>query len=130
MKIIDTNLLDSVTDLAGKNPRLRMNYNFHENLEDKAQCLLNAMEPGTVMPIHRHRHTPETYILLRGKLKVLLYSDTRELTDSVVLNPLEGKFGVNIPIGQFHSIEVLESGTVIFEVKEGPYTPIGAMDVL
>ena len=130
MEIIDKNLLDSVTEQAGKSPRLRMNYNFHENLEDKAQRLLNAMEPGTVLPIHRHMHTPETYILLRGSLRILLYSDLGELTDSVVLNPLEGKYGVNIPAGQFHTLEVLEPGTVIFEVKEGPYTPIGAMDVL
>jgi len=130
MEIINTKLLDSVTEQAGKNPRLRMNYNFHENLDAKAQRLLNAMEPGTVLPIHRHRHTPETYILLRGSIRVLFYNDVRELTNSVILNPLDGKYGVDIPAGQFHTLEVLESGTVIFEVKEGPYTPIEAMDVL
>jgi len=130
MEIIDTKLLDAVTSQAVNSPRLRMNYNLHENLEAKAQRLLNAMEPGTVMPIHRHMHTPETYVLLRGSLRVLFYNDARELTDSVILNPLDGKYGVNIPAGLFHTLEVLEPGTVIFEVKEGPYTPIGAMDVL
>ncbi len=130
MDIIDLDLLDSVTERASNSPRLRMNYNFHENLDAKAQKLLNALEPGTELPIHRHLHTAETYILLRGSIKVLFYNDACELIDSVVLNPLEGKYGMDIPIGQWHTLEVLQSGTVIFEVKDGPYMPIGAEDVM
>ena len=130
MDIIDLDLLDSVSELASKSPRLRMNHNFHTSLDAKAQRLLNALEPGTELPIHRHLHTAETYILLRGCIKVLFYNDARELIDSVLLNPLEAKFGVNIPVGQWHTLEVLEHGTVIFEVKDGPYKPIGAEDVM
>jgi cupin fold WbuC family metalloprotein len=130
MDIIDLDLLDSVTARASKSPRLRMNHNFHTSLDAKAQRLLNALEPGTELPIHRHLHSAETYILLRGIIKVLFYNDARELIDSVLLNPLEGKFGIDIPVGQWHTLEVLESGTVIFEVKDGPYLPIGVEDVM
>ncbi len=130
MDIIDLDLLDSVTARANLSPRLRMNHNFHTSLDAKAQRLLNALEPGTELPIHRHLHTAETYILLRGSIKVLFYNDACELIDSVLLNPLEGKFGVNIPVGQWHTLEVLEHGTVIFEVKDGPYMPIGVEDIM
>ena len=130
MDIIDLDLLDSVTERASNSPRLRMNHNFHANLDAKAQKLLNALEPGTELPIHRHLHTAETYILLRGSIKVLFYNDSCELIDSVLLNPLEGKFGVDIPVGQWHTLEVLESRTVIFEVKDGPYLPIGVEDMM
>ncbi|MEI8273700.1 MAG: WbuC family cupin fold metalloprotein [Paludibacter sp.] len=130
MKLIDLNLLDSLTEQAQSNPRLRMNYNLHEVLESKAQRLLNALEPGTILPIHRHTDTSETYILLRGSLRVLYYNDAHELTQSEVLSLQKDTFGVHIPAGQFHSIDVLESGTVIFEVKIGPYTPIAAQDIL
>jgi len=130
MEIIDDELLDSITELASKSPRLRMNHNFHKSLDDKAQRLLNAMEPGTELPIHRHLNTDETYILLRGSLQVLCYNEEKELIETERLDPLTGKFGVNIPIGQWHSIKVLERGTVIFEVKDGPYCPLKEEDVL
>lgn len=130
MKIIDTNLLDAVTKQAKESVRLRMNHNFHASLDAKAQRLLNALEPGTTLPIHRHRHTAETYILLRGSIRVLLYNDDKELISSDELNPLKGKFGVDIPVGQWHTLEVLESGTVIFEVKDGPYQALDKEDIL
>jgi len=107
-----------------------MNHNFHESMNAKSQRLLNALEPGTELPIHRHRHTAETFIILRGTLRVLFYNREREILDMMVLNPLTGKYGVDIPAGQWHTLEVLESGTVIFEVKDGPYMPIGDEDVL
>ena len=130
MNIIDKNLLDAVSEKAIESPRLRMNYNFHETMDAKAQKLLNALEPGTELPIHRHLHTSESYILLRGKIKVLFYNENKALVDSVELNPLEGKYGVEIPAGQWHTLEVLEPGTVIFEVKDGPYTPLTVEDIL
>lgn len=130
MKAIDHGLLDEVTSRAKASPRLRMNYNFHTSTDAKAQRLLNALEPGTVLPIHRHWHSAETYILLRGRIRVLYYNDKKEVTESILLNPLEGDFGVHIPIGQWHTLEVLESGSVLFEVKDGPYTPIGKQDIL
>lgn len=130
MEIINTTLLDAVTLQAKENPRLRMNFNLHERLDAQAQRLLNALEPGTVLPIHRHRHTAETYIVLRGSLRVHFYNDRRELIDSGTLHPLEGNYGIHIPAGQWHTLEVLESGTVIFEVKEGPYQPLTGEDIL
>jgi len=130
MKLIDADLLDLVSEQAKTSPRLRMNHNFHENLNSKSQRLLNAMEPGTKLPIHRHRHTSETYILLRGGIRVLFYNENKELTYKEELNLKEGKIGINIPAGKWHTLEVLESGTVIFEVKDGPYMPIGEDDVL
>ena len=128
--LIDENLLDSVTSKAKESDRLRMNYNFHESLDSKAQRLLNALEPGTELPIHRHQHTAETYIVLRGAIKVLFYNDDRVLTDEFMVDPLEGVYGLHIPIGQWHTLEVLESGTMIFEVKDGPYTPMGPEDLM
>lgn len=128
--LIDEKLLDSVTSKAKESDRLRMNYNFHESLDAKAQRLLNALEPGTVLPIHRHQHTAETYIVLRGVIKVLFYDDDRVLTDEFMVDPLNGVYGVHIPKGQWHTLEVLESGTTIFEVKDGPYTPLGEGDVM
>lgn len=130
MKIIDKELLDRLTIEAQKDVRLRKNLNFHKSLNDNVQRLLNAMEPGTSMPIHRHVHTDETYFVLRGSLNVVLYNENKELISSTELNPLNGSYGVNVDAGQWHTIEVLESGTVIFEVKEGPYTPLESKDTL
>lgn len=130
MEIIDDQLLDRVSEKAKESQRLRMNHNFHTSPEAGAQRLLNALEPGTELPIHRHTHTAETYFVIRGKIKVLFYNDTKQITDTVVLDPSQGNYGVNIPIGQWHTLEVLASGTVIFEVKDGPYTPISEENIL
>lgn len=130
MKKIDEELLNKVSQEAKGSPRLRMNYNFHEHLDDKAQRLLNALEPGTLLPIHRHRHTAETYILLRGKIKVLFYNELRDLQEEEILSSEEGNYGVHIPAGQWHTLEVLETGSVIFEVKDGPYAPLTSADIL
>ena len=130
MQRIDTNLLNGVTAQAKESPRLRMNYKFHASLEAKAQRLLNALEPGTVLPVHRHPHTAETYLLLRGRIRVMFYNEAKEETESTVLDPLTGDYGVHIPAGQWHTLEVLESGSVLFEVKDGPYTPLGEDDLL
>lgn len=130
MEVIDDQLLDQVSGKAKENQRLRMNYNFHASPEAGAQRLLNALEPGTELPIHRHTHTAETYFVIRGKIKVLFYNDTKQITDTVLLDPLQGNYGVNIPMGQWHTLEVLASGTVIFEVKDGPYTPISEENIL
>ncbi len=129
-QLLDKSLLDRISAEAGKSPRLRMNYNLHEGPESKAQRLLNALEPGTVLPIHRHRHTDETYILLRGKLKVLFYNDKKELQESFELDPATGNSGIHISAGQWHTVQVREPGTVIFEVKDGPYTPLAEEDIL
>ena len=130
MTLINKDLLSKVSSEAKENPRLRMNFNLHDSLDSKVQRLLNALEPGTILPIHRHMNTEETYILLKGKLNVLYYDENRNLMDSFILDPLAGSYGVNIPKGQWHTLEVLEPDSVIFEVKEGPYKPIDKDDVL
>ena len=130
MKLLDKELLDTITVQAQESPRLRMNYNLHDSLEAKAQRLFNALEPGTVLPIHRHRHTAETYILVRGKIKVEYYNQNKELTETEILDPAEGKYGLHVPAGQWHTVIPLESGTMVFEVKDGPYMPFQPEDVL
>jgi cupin fold WbuC family metalloprotein len=122
LKKIDKQMLDGVIAQAKQSPRLRMNYNFHSDLNDKCQRLLNAMEPGTVMPIHHHK-VDEVFIVLTGALRVLTYDDNKNVVENTVLNHNEGSFGVQIPANTWHSVEILEEGTVIFEVKEGPYIP-------
>jgi cupin fold WbuC family metalloprotein len=130
MQIIHKALLNHLSTQAIMSPRKRMNFNFHENAESLSQRMLNALEPGTVLPVHRHRHTAETYILLRGRIRVMYYDDAKRVTDSVVLDGVEGNFGLNIPLGQWHSLEVLEAGSVIFEAKDGPYSPLTEEDIL
>ena len=126
--IINEALLNEVADRAKASPRLRMNHNLHDSPEAKAQRLLNALEPGTVLHIHRHQHTAETYIMLRGAIRVFFYNDQKELTNTFVLDPKKKTYGIHIPKGQWHTLEVLESSTVIFEVKDGPYVPLSEED--
>ena len=128
--LIDNRLLDEVTMKAKESPRLRMNYNLHDSFDSKAQRLFNAMEPGTIVPIQRHQNTDETMILIRGKMKVFLHDMYGNVTNSVLVSPDNGVFGVHIKKGQWHSVEVLESGTVMFEVKEGPYAPLSNEDII
>ena len=130
MIIIDKKLLNQVSEKAKMNDRLRMNYNFHESPEDSVQCLLNALEPGTKVPVHRHCYTAETYILLRGSIKMFRFDQEGRQTSTFLLKPEEGSYGVHIPKGQWHSLEVLSPDTVILEIKEGPYSPLSQDDIL
>ena len=120
LQVVDRKLITDLVDKAKVSPRLRMNYNLHTDLNDKCQRLLNAMEPGTIMPIHHHK-VAEVYILLQGRIKVMLHNDEGNVVSSTFLDPKEGLYGVQIPADTWHSLEVYESGSVIFEVKEGPY---------
>ena len=122
LQIVTQQLLNQVIYEAKASPRLRMNYNFHTDLGDKCQRLLNALEPGTVMPIHHHK-VDEMWMVLQGKLKVTIHNDQGDVIEEQILSPKEGQYGVQIPAHTWHSLECLESGTVIFEVKEGPYIP-------
>lgn len=123
MKLIDKQLLDDVSRQAQKSDRLRMNYNFHQSLEDKCHRFLNAVEPGTKVEIHRHPTKDESFVLLRGKVLVNIYNDDGTMIESVVLCPEEGLYGVDIPKNVWHNVECLESGSVFFECKEGPFVP-------
>lgn len=129
MKLISDELLDSVTHEAQENPRLRMNYNFHTSLDAPIHRLLNALEPGTYLPPHRHADKEETYLVLRGSLLAFFYDDLGNVTEKVNLNPSAGVYGLEIPSGTWHSIIALESGTVIFEIKSGPYQPLPLEDI-
>lgn len=121
MKVIDKSLLDKVSSEAKGSPRLRMNYNFHQSLDEKCHRFLNAVEPGTVVPIHRHPTKDETFVILRGKVKVTTHNDDGSIIESVVLCAEDSRYGVNIPKGVWHTLESLESGSCIFECKEGPF---------
>lgn len=129
MKLISKELLDSVTHEAQENSRLRMNYNLHESLDAPIHRLLNALEPGTYLPPHRHTDKEETYILLRGNLLVFFYDDLGNVTEKANLNLSAGVYGVEISAGTWHSIIILEPGTVIFEIKSGPYCPLPPEDI-
>ena len=121
MKIIDESLLDYVSEQAMESPRLRMNYNFHQSLEDKCHRMLNAVQPGTVVPIHRHPTKDESFVALRGRVKVTTYNDDGSVMESVILCQEDGRYGVDIPKNVWHNLEAIEPNTVIFECKEGPF---------
>ena len=128
--VLDTNLLDALTAQAKTSPRLRMNLDLRNTPEDHSQRMLNALEPGTVLPIHRHRHTSETVVVLRGKVKWLYYNDKGELTDTILVEAGGDICGLSVPMGQWHLIECLESGSVILETKDGPWEAMREEDVL
>ena len=127
--LLDEKLLDRVTEQAAASPRLRMNYNLHHSSDSKAQRLFNVLLPGTILPIHRHSHTDETYILVRGRMDVVFYDSERNELERYSLDLAEGRFGVHIPSGTWHTVEVIEPSS-IFEVKDGPYAPLGPEDIL
>ena len=109
---------------------MRMNYNLHETLDAKVQRLFNAMEPVTVIPIQRHQNTAETLMLVRGKMKVVLYDDNKNVIEEAILSHELGNYGVHIPEGAWHCVEILEPDTVMFDVKEGPYAPLASEDIM
>ena len=130
MKITQA-LLDSLTEQAKKNPRLRMNFDLRNSESDESQRMLNAIEPGSKVPIHRHIKSSETVVCLRGKVVEEFYDELERIcTDSIELSPNGGTVAINIPIGQWHTLRALESGTVILEMKNGPYEPARPEDIL
>ena len=127
MKITHS-IFDSLTAAAQASPRLRMNYDLRNSPEDRSQRMLNAIEPGTVLPVHRHRASNEIVICLRGHFEEYLYDASGALVETVDMVP--GGDVLNIPAGQWHSLRSLESGTVLFEAKDGPWEPQADEDVL
>ena len=129
MKITQVKL-DSLTAQAQASPRLRMNLDLQNSPEDGSQRMLNAIESGSVLPIHRHRASSETVVILRGHLREVFYNDAGEVTGVIDLIPGGNCVALNIPLGQWHTVEALESGTVILECKDGPWEPLGEGDIL
>lgn len=126
--IIDQHTLDTLTAQAKASPRLRMNLDLRNSPEDQSQRMLNAIERGTVLPIHRHRTSSETVVCLRGHFEEYFYDEEGRLTDTIDMVP--GGTLINIPVGQWHSLKSLESGTVLLECKDGAWAPLGEEDVL
>ena len=128
--ILTKSNLNKLTSEAKATPRLRMNYNLHETFEDSVQRMFNALEPGTEIPIARHPYSSETLIMLKGKLRVLIYDDNKNIIEDVVIAPNTENIGYHITKGTWHKVESLESGTVCFETREGPYAPVAEEDIL
>ena len=156
--IIDKQLLDGLTAQAQASPRLRMNLDLRTSAQDGSQRMLNAIEPGSVVPVHRHRASSESVVVLRGRVVEEYYDEAGVLVESFVLgdchvadaprndvrdyaprndvlelaprNDVPVACALNIPAGQWHTLRALESGTVILEMKDGAYEPIGPGDIL
>ena len=124
MKLIDKQLLDDVSRQAQKSDRLRMNYDLRNSPEDKSQRMLSAIEPGTQVPIHRHLASSETVIIIRGRIRWLFYDEQGRITESTELWSDGDVRMLNVEKGRWHSLECLESGSVLFEAKDGPYHPL------
>ena len=127
---IDNQLLDTLSAQAKANPRLRQSYDLRTTPEDQSQRILNAVEPGTILPIHRHRGSTETIIVLRGKVVQHYYDDNGNKTASYELAPNSAQVGMSVPVGQWHALESLEEGSIIFECKDGAFQPLSAEDIL
>ena len=129
--IITKAILDELTAKAKESPRLRMNMDLRNSENDQSQRMLNAIEPGSDMPIHRHQHTSETVVCLRGRLVWEFYDELERIcTDYIELTPNGQVVALNVPAGQWHTVKALESGSVILECKEGAYEPQRDEDVL
>lgn len=126
---ITQELLDQLTEQAKVSPRLRMNYDMRNSEADQSQRMLNALEPGTVLPIHRHPNTSETVVVLRGKVEWLYYDDEGRLTETISVEAGGAICGISVPKGQWHSLRCLESGSVILECKDGAWEPLAGRDI-
>lgn len=124
-------VLNELTAKAKGSPRLRMNLDLRNGNDDTSQRMLNAIEPGSEVPIHRHQKTSETVVCLRGRLVEEYYDELERIcTEAIELSPNGPVVALNIPAGQWHTVRALESGTVILEMKNGAYEPTGPEDIL
>lgn len=129
--IITQTLLDELTAKAKVSPRLRANYDLRNSMDDQSQRMLEAIEPGYKSSIHRHQKTTETIVCIRGKLVVEYYDELERIcSESTIITPNGQVVAVNVPLGQWHSLHAVESGTVIMVCKDGAYEPTGPEDVL
>ena len=126
--IIDQHILDDLTAPAKASPRLWMNLDLRNSPSDGSQRMFNAIEPGTVMPVHRHHASSETVICIRGHFEEYFYDENGVLIETIDMRP--GGAFVNVPAGQWHNLKSLESGTVLFECKDGPYAPLAEDEIM
>ena len=128
--LINNAILDDLSARAAESERLRMNLDMRISPEDNSQRMLNAMEPGTVLPIHRHRSSSETLIVLRGAVLHHIYDENGIEVEAIKLMPNSENVGYDTPVGVWHRSESLKPGTVIFEAKDGKYEPLSEEDIL
>lgn len=128
---ITKQVLDELTAQAKASPRKRMNLDLRNSPDDQSQRILNAIEPDSIIPIHRHQKSSETVVILRGRALEVFYDDIeRACKSSYELSPNGPVYAMNIPKGQWHTLHSLESGTIILECKDGPYEPLSYVDTL
>lgn len=125
--LLNQSLYSSLLEEALNSERRRVNFDLRNSPDDTSQRMLNALQPGTQVPVHRHKETSETVVLLKGKLKEIFYDDNGKITDEFILN--QDCIGLNIPKNQWHTIEVLEP-SVIIEMKDGHYKPLDNNDIM
>ena len=129
--VITKAVLDNLTAQAKASPRLRMNLDLRNSPDDQSQRMLNAIEPGSLLPIHRHKYTSETVVCLRGRIVEEFYDELERIcTDAIEMTPGGPNFLVNVPAGQWHTVRALESGSVLLECKDGKYEPLEPEDIL
>ena len=128
--LLTTKILAETTQKAKESSRLRMNWNIHQSTEEPVQRMFNALEPGTMVPIARHPESAETLIILRGQLRVLIFDDRKNILEDVVICPTTDNIGYHIPKGVWHQVQSLEEGTICFETREGPYSPVSEEDLM
>ena len=126
---ITQEILDDLTAQAKASPRLRMNLDLRNSAEDGSQRMLNAIEPGSDLPVHRHLGSSETVVILRGRLREIFFDEDGRVTDTIELVPGGPVVAVNIPVGQWHTVEALAPGTVILECKDGKWAPLGEEEI-
>lgn len=124
--LIDSNLLAKAAAAAADSPRRRKNLNFHTSKHEGANRLLNAVEPGSYVQPHRHLDADkdETLVVVRGSFGLVFFDEAGNVTETAIAKAAGDVVGVNIPHGTYHSLVALEPGSVFFEAKAGPYTPI------
>lgn len=129
--IITREILDNLSAKAKENPRLRFNLDMRNSADDQSQRMLNAIEPGSPLPIHRHKYTSETIVCVRGRVVEEFYDELERIcTDAIELTPGGPNVAINVPAGQWHTVRALESGSVLLEMKDGKYEPLGPEDIL
>lgn len=128
--VIAKKILDELTRQAKDNLRLRQAMDLRNSPEDGSQRMLNALEPGTVMPIHRHHGSSETVVILRGKIKWFFYDNDGKETESVILDANGEQRMLNVERDRWHSLACMESGSILYESKDGPYHPLEEDEVM